>query len=98
MSGYVMYGFDTAGALAEETREPRRRVPRAILQALTAAAGLGALLILTALLAATRWVTGEFSGSLAERLGYANYFLVTFFLGLPAFLLIPRLRRASRAA
>jgi hypothetical protein len=24
MSGYVLYGFDTAGSLAEETRDPRR--------------------------------------------------------------------------
>jgi PAT family beta-lactamase induction signal transducer AmpG len=52
--------------------------------------------VLSALLALTRWVTGEYSGGLAERLGYANYFLLTFFLGLPAFLLIPRLRHASR--
>jgi PAT family beta-lactamase induction signal transducer AmpG len=52
--------------------------------------------VLSALLAVTRWIAGEFSGSLAERLGYANYFLVTFFLGLPAFLLIPRLRNAAR--
>jgi PAT family beta-lactamase induction signal transducer AmpG len=54
--------------------------------------------VLSALLAVTRWIAGEFSGGLAERLGYANYFLVTFFLGLPAFLLIPRLRQASRTA
>jgi MFS transporter, PAT family, beta-lactamase induction signal transducer AmpG len=52
--------------------------------------------VLSALLAVTRWVTGEFSGEFAERLGYAQYFLLTFFLGLPAFLLIPRLRRASQ--
>jgi len=43
----------------------------------------------------TRWIAGEFSGGLAERLGYANYFLLTFFLGLPAFALISRLRRAT---
>jgi MFS transporter, PAT family, beta-lactamase induction signal transducer AmpG len=54
--------------------------------------------VLSALLAVTRYITGEFSGGLAERLGYANYFLATFFLGLPAFLLIPRLRHASRTA
>jgi PAT family beta-lactamase induction signal transducer AmpG len=54
--------------------------------------------VLSALLALTRWITGEFSGQLAEQLGYANYFLVTFFLGLPAFLLIPRLRRAIRGS
>jgi MFS transporter, PAT family, beta-lactamase induction signal transducer AmpG len=52
--------------------------------------------VLSALLAVTRWIAGEFSGGLAERVGYANYFLVTFFLGLPAFLLIPRLRHAAR--
>jgi PAT family beta-lactamase induction signal transducer AmpG len=54
--------------------------------------------VLSALLALTRWITGEFSGQLAEQLGYANYFLVTFFLGLPAFLLIPSLRRAIRTS
>jgi PAT family beta-lactamase induction signal transducer AmpG len=52
--------------------------------------------VLSALLALTRWVAGDFSGGLAERLGYANYFLITFFIGLPAFALIPRLRRVSR--
>ncbi|MDY3551156.1 APC family permease [Gemmata sp. JC717] len=52
MAAYVMYGFDTAGSLAEETVDPRRRAPRAILQALLAAALLGALLLVGALLSA----------------------------------------------
>jgi PAT family beta-lactamase induction signal transducer AmpG len=52
--------------------------------------------VLSALLAVTRWVAGDASGGLAERLGYANYFLLTFFIGLPAFALIPRLRHAAR--
>jgi PAT family beta-lactamase induction signal transducer AmpG len=52
--------------------------------------------VLTALLAVTRWVAGDLSGGLAERLGYSTYFLVTFFIGLPAFALIPRLRGAPR--
>jgi urea carboxylase system permease len=52
MASFVMYGYDTAGALAEETLEPRKKVPRAILQALTAAACLGAGLLLFALMAA----------------------------------------------
>jgi urea carboxylase system permease len=52
MAAYVMYGFDTAGALAEETVHPRRRAPRAILQALAAAALLGALLLVGALASA----------------------------------------------
>jgi amino acid transporter len=42
---YVMYGFDTAGSLAEETDDPRRRAPRAVLQALATAGTMGFLLI-----------------------------------------------------
>jgi hypothetical protein len=53
--------------------------------------------VLSALLAVTRWIAGEFSGGLAEWLGYGNYFLLTFFLGLPAFALIPRLRHTTRS-
>jgi urea carboxylase system permease len=50
MSAYVMYGFDTAGTLAEETNEPRRAAPPAIIRALIAASILGGLLILFALM------------------------------------------------
>ena len=45
MSAYVMYGFDTAGSLAEETLDPRRNAPPAIIRAL-AAAGLAGLLVI----------------------------------------------------
>jgi urea carboxylase system permease len=44
-SAYVLYGFDTAGSLAEETRDPRRHAPPAILRAL-AAAGLAGFLVI----------------------------------------------------
>jgi urea carboxylase system permease len=50
-ASYVMYGFDTAGSLAEETTDPRKKAPRAILQALSAAAAAGALLMLFAMMA-----------------------------------------------
>ena len=46
MSAYVMYGFDTAGSLAEETLDPRRNAPPAILRALAAAGVAGFLVIL----------------------------------------------------
>ena len=39
---FVMYGFDTAGSLAEETDDPRRRAPRAILVALASVGVAGA--------------------------------------------------------
>ncbi len=51
MASYVMYGFDTAGSLAEETGEPRRRAPWAILRALAASGLAGALLLLFGILA-----------------------------------------------
>lgn len=51
MPAYVMFGFDTAGSLAEETRDPRRRTPAAILQALGAAGTAGMLLLILALMA-----------------------------------------------
>jgi urea carboxylase system permease len=43
---YVMYGFDTAGSLAEETDNPRKKAPRAVIQALATAGTMGFLLIL----------------------------------------------------
>jgi urea carboxylase system permease len=42
---YVMYGFDTAGSLAEETDDPQRKAPKAVLQALGTAGLMGFLLI-----------------------------------------------------
>lgn len=47
-SAYIFYGFDTAGSLAEETNNPRKHAPGAILRAMAAAALLGGLLILFA--------------------------------------------------
>jgi amino acid transporter len=45
-----MYGFDTAGTLAEETNDPRRNAPPMIPRALIAAATIGGLLILLAVM------------------------------------------------
>ena len=46
VSAYVMYGFDTAGTLAEETNDPRKHAPPAIIRAVAAAALIGGLVIL----------------------------------------------------
>jgi len=51
-ASYVLYGFDTAGTLAEETLDPRKKAPRAILQALLAAGSAGLLVLLFALMSA----------------------------------------------
>lgn len=50
-SAYVMYGFDTASSLGEESVDPSRNAPRAILRALFFSFLLGGLILLFALLA-----------------------------------------------
>jgi amino acid transporter len=51
-SGYVMYGFDTASSLGEETHEPRRTAPRAILRAILASFVIGGAILVFAVMAA----------------------------------------------
>ncbi|MEU9454881.1 amino acid permease [Streptomyces sp. NPDC048277] len=46
----VMWGFDTAGSVSEETIDPKRTSPRAIIRAVVASGVFGALLILTAVM------------------------------------------------
>ncbi|MEV0522882.1 APC family permease [Streptomyces sp. NPDC050439] len=50
-SAYVMYGFDTASSLGEESLDPSRNAPRAILRALIFSFLIGGLILLFALLA-----------------------------------------------
>ncbi|MCW2717439.1 amino acid permease [Pseudonocardia sp.] len=83
MSAYVFYGFDTAGALAEETVEPRRHAPRAILRAITAAFVVGGLLMLVGMMAVGDIHASELSTSGMPYLvkstlgdGLGNAFLV----------------------
>jgi amino acid transporter len=75
-ASFVLYGFETAASLAEETHDPRRAAPRAILQGLGACGAAGLLIILVALMAAGDLhapALTEDSGGLAaivrERLG-----------------------------
>ncbi|MDQ4011396.1 MAG: amino acid permease [Actinomycetota bacterium] len=61
MAAYVMYGFDSAAELSEETGEPRRVVPPAILRALLASFVGGGLMIVAALMAAPSLTDGALS-------------------------------------
>ena len=58
-SAYIFYGFDTAGSLAEETNNPRKHAPSAILRAMLAAFVVGALLILFAMMAMKNLTQGS---------------------------------------
>ena len=51
MSLFVVYGFDTAGTLAEETRNPRAESPKAIIGSILGAFVIGAIFLLGTLMA-----------------------------------------------
>ncbi|GAA1193321.1 amino acid permease [Pseudonocardia alaniniphila] len=59
MAAYVMVGFNSAGELSEETLDPRRTAPRTILSALLVSGIGGALMLLTALMAAPSLTDGR---------------------------------------
>jgi urea carboxylase system permease len=61
MAAYVMYGFDSAAELSEETSEPRRVVPSAILRALLVSFVGGGFMIVAALMAAPSLTDGQLS-------------------------------------
>ncbi len=51
MSLFVIYGFDTASTLAEETRDPRRAAPKAVLFSVIGAFVIGGVFLLGVLVA-----------------------------------------------
>jgi urea carboxylase system permease len=66
-SGYVMYGFDTASSLGEETVEPRRTAPKAIARAILASFVIGGAILVFAVMSAPNLddpQLGESSGGL----------------------------------
>jgi urea carboxylase system permease len=74
MAAYVMVGFDSAGELSEETKNPRRTAPRAIIKALSASGIGGGLLLLAAIMAAPSLTDGQLATNglpyvLTSRLG-----------------------------
>ena len=54
--------------------------------------------VLSALLALSRTLAGGASGVLAERMGYGDYFFLTFLLAIPAFALLPWIKDAGRSS
>jgi urea carboxylase system permease len=59
MAAYVMVGFDSAGELSEETHAPRHITARTIVRALVVSGIGGALLLISALLAAPSLTDGN---------------------------------------
>ncbi|MFF3313847.1 amino acid permease [Streptomyces sp. NPDC002952] len=59
MPAYVMYGFDNAASVAEETKDARRTAPRAILRSLILSGLVGMALLLLTLMAAPSLTDGR---------------------------------------
>jgi urea carboxylase system permease len=67
MSLFVIYGFDTASTLAEETRNPRKEAPKAVLFSIIGAFIIGGIFIWAVLMA----VPGTLSSGVKDALGPA---------------------------
>jgi urea carboxylase system permease len=61
LATYVMWGFETAGSVGEETKDPRRTAPKGIIRALAAAGVSGALMMLFALMSVGNIKASEIS-------------------------------------
>jgi urea carboxylase system permease len=83
MSLYVIYGFDTASTLAEETKDPRREAPKAVLGSV-----VGAFLIGVVFLWATLMAVPDFGAAIKGAWGpaqiidanFSNAFATTYLL------------------
>jgi urea carboxylase system permease len=81
MSLFVIYGFDTAATLAEETRNPRREAPKAILVSVTGAFIIGGIFIWATLLAVPNLAQGVKSALGPAQiidLNFSNAFATTY--------------------
>jgi amino acid transporter len=83
MSLFVIYGFDTAGTLAEETRDPRREAPKAILGSIIGAFIIGGIFLYACLLAIPNLsdaVKGPFGPADIIDANFGNAFSTIFLL------------------
>ncbi|MEV6878838.1 amino acid permease [Amycolatopsis sp. NPDC051128] len=62
MAAYVLYGFDTAASVAEETKDARKAAPRAVLRAVLVSGIGGLAVVVTALMAAPSLTDGQLAG------------------------------------
>jgi amino acid transporter len=73
MSLFVIYGFDTASTLAEETRDPRRNAPKAVLYSVIGAFIIGGVFLLGALVAIPNLGTAVKDGYGPAQIIEANF-------------------------
>jgi urea carboxylase system permease len=73
MSLFVIYGFDTASTLAEETRDPRRAAPKAVLFSVVGAFIIGGVFLLGTLMAIPNMSTAVKQGWGPAQIIEANF-------------------------
>jgi urea carboxylase system permease len=91
MSLFVIYGFDTAGTLAEETRDPRREAPKAILASVIGAFVVGGVFLYACLLAIPNLgaaIKGPFGPADIIDANFGNAFSTVFLLVVAAAIFI----------
>jgi amino acid transporter len=83
MSLYVIYGFDTASTLAEETRDPRREAPKAVLASVVGAFVVGAVFLWATLMAVPDMgaaIKGAFGPAQIIDANFSNAFATVYLL------------------
>ena len=83
MSLFVIYGFDTAGTLAEETRDPRREAPKAIIGSIVGAFIIGGIFLIAMLLAIPNLhtaIAGGWTPPMIIDANFGNAFSTVFLL------------------
>ncbi|MHB1431264.1 MAG: APC family permease [Streptosporangiaceae bacterium] len=73
MSLFVIYGFDTASTLAEETRDPRRAAPKAVLYSIIGAFVIGGVFLVGTLMAIPNMHTAITQGWSPANIIEANF-------------------------
>src|SRR5262249_50782755 len=99
MSLFVIYGFDTASTLSEETRDPRRAAPKAVLYSVIGAFIIGGVFLLGTLVAIPNMHTAVANAWSPVNIIEANFstgFATPYLLGVPAAFFVCWL--SSRAA
>jgi len=91
MSLYVIYGFDTASTLSEETRDPRREAPKAVLGSVVGAFLIGVVFLWATLMAVPNLHTaikGAFGPAQIIDANFSNAFATTYLLVVAAAILV----------
>jgi amino acid transporter len=91
MSLFVIYGFDTASTLAEETNDPRRKAPQAVLASVGGAFVIGGIFLVATLLAIPNLKTAIAQGWGPGQIIEANFskpFAIIYLLVVSAAILV----------